>query len=91
MTQPKKKQAPRDDAESSVRTRTAAPGQRSASEPEAALHVRFERKLLLAEELLRQLPATDSRGRLLQMAVLRRDEALLDGILSLLSNPQERR
>jgi hypothetical protein len=53
--------------------------------------VRFARKLLLAKDLLRQLPAADNRGRLLQMAVLRRDEALLDGILSLLSNPQERR
>lgn len=87
----KKKPTPREDAESFVRTRSAAPGQSSASEPQPVRHVRFERKLLLAKELLRRLPVTDTRGRLLQMAVLRRDEALLDGILSLLSNPQEPR
>jgi hypothetical protein len=45
---------------------------------------RLEGKLRTARELLEKLPASDERARLLQVAVMRRDEALLDGVLSAL-------
>jgi hypothetical protein len=45
---------------------------------------RLEGKLRTARELLEKLPASDERARLLQIAVMRRDEALLDGVLSAL-------
>lgn len=43
---------------------------------------RIEQKLQEAEQRLRRLGTLDSRVRLLQVAVLRRDEALLDAILA---------
>jgi hypothetical protein len=43
---------------------------------------RIEQKLIEAERRLRDLGASDSRARLLQVAVLRRDEALIDAILA---------
>jgi hypothetical protein len=38
-------------------------------------------RLQRAEQLLRTLPATDARLRLLGIAVLRRDQALLDALI----------
>jgi hypothetical protein len=46
-----------------------------------SLDERIEQKLRRATELLRRLPMSDTRVRLLHAAVLRRDEALLDGVL----------
>jgi hypothetical protein len=43
---------------------------------------RIEQKVREAERRLRELGTEDSRARLLQVAVLRRDEALLDAILA---------
>lgn len=43
---------------------------------------RLERKMRLAGELMRDLPSTDARVRLLYVAIMRRDEALLDGVLA---------
>lgn len=47
-----------------------------------SLDDRLEKKMRLAGELMRDLPATDSRVRLLYVAIMRRDEALLDGVLA---------
>ena len=46
------------------------------------------REWLAAERRLRELGSSDSRGRLLQAAALRRDEALLDAILASLDHGQ---
>jgi len=43
--------------------------------------------MLLAGELLRNLPTTDARVRLIYAAVMRRDETLLDAILAELNKP----
>ena len=42
---------------------------------------RIERKLRIAHALLDDLPPSDPRARLLRAAIIRRDEALLDGLL----------
>ena len=41
----------------------------------------------VAGELMRDLPSTDTRVRLLYVAIMRRDEALLDGVLAELNKP----
>jgi hypothetical protein len=67
---------------------THANVQRASSIPPSTASVslsrqeRIEQKVREAERRLRQLAAQDSRARLLQVAVLRRDEALLDAILA---------
>jgi hypothetical protein len=45
---------------------------------------RLEAKLRTARAVLAELPLADERGRLLHIAIMRRDEALLDGVLSAL-------
>lgn len=45
----------------------------------------LEHKLSLAKALLESLPPTHPRARLLRIAIVRRDETVLDGILSDLS------
>ncbi len=47
-------------------------------------HERLERKLRLGRQLLGELPASNEHARLLSIAVMRRDEALLDGVLKAL-------
>jgi hypothetical protein len=87
---------PRDAAQGSVRPRQTssselkpdATGKRNptSSRPAAgSLDDRLEKKMLKAGALLRDLPPTDSRVRLLYVAVMRRDEALLDGVLAQLN------
>lgn len=82
-----------DDERSRVRPRpdSAAPaderkpessGAKRPSGPAPNLTERLEQKVALATSLLAKLPANDPRARLLHVAVLRRDEALLDGVLS---------
>jgi hypothetical protein len=51
---------------------------------------RIEHKLRLSRILLQDLPASDARSRLLELAIMRRDEVLLDGVLELLMRPRER-
>lgn len=51
---------------------------------------RIEGKVRRAERLLAQLAPNDPRTRLLQVAILRLDEALLDGILASLEKPPTR-
>lgn len=47
---------------------------------------RIDQKLILARALLAELPANDPRGSLVQAALLRSDEALLDAVLSSLTS-----
>ena len=62
-----------------------APRPRMSSAPgELTSHERLERKLRLGRQLLDQLPASNEHARLLSVAVMRRDEALLDGVLAAL-------
>jgi len=48
----------------------------------AASRDRLEQKLRRARAVLASLPVGDDRGRLLHVAIMRRDEALLEGVLS---------
>ena len=75
-----------DDERSAVRPRTPRPSQRP-SVSEQLRGDRLERKVRLAIILQDTLPATDSRARLLRVAIVRRDEALLDGLLKELRGP----
>jgi hypothetical protein len=64
---------------------SAPPTKRSHSSTRPAvgsLDDRLEKKMRLAGELMRDLPSTDTRVRLLYVAIMRRDEALLDGVLA---------
>jgi hypothetical protein len=47
-----------------------------------ALRDRLEQKLRRGRAILASLPAGDDRSRLLHVAIVRRDEALLDGVLA---------
>jgi hypothetical protein len=47
-----------------------------------AARERLEKKLRVAQALVQSLPPGHVQGRLLQVAILRRDEALLDGVLA---------
>jgi hypothetical protein len=76
------------DEESSVRERAKVSERpRRPSDPSFSLAQRMESKLLHATALLAKLEPQDARARLLQIAVLRRDESLLDGILAELAMP----
>ena len=67
--------------ESAVRER-APTGAPPSSGSAAAARTRLEAKLAHARALLASMPAVDDRARLLHIAVIRRDEALLDGVLA---------
>ena len=96
--------APLDDEGSAIRSRNAAgsvrPPQQSSSNlrQDAAapstrtqsLDERLEQKVRLATALVRSLPLTDTRVRLLNIAIMRRDESLLDGVLAALNQPATR-
>jgi len=71
------------DDESAVRERSQQP---SASPPASASATRdrLEAKLRTGRSVLANLPAADDRARLLHVAIMRRDEALLDGVLAAL-------
>jgi len=95
MSPPAKHRAPQPstpDSESSVRERvTPAPEPTAVQLPSAvppfssaAGRDRLEAKLKAARTVLAGLPASDDRARLLHVAIMRRDEALLDGVLSAL-------
>ena len=79
--------------ESSVRSRPGAPRTKSgsfaaASQPPpssqsmAERSARIEQKMAIATSLLKGMSPLDARARLLSSAILRRDEVLLDAILS---------
>jgi hypothetical protein len=76
------------DEESTIREREKrSEPPRRPSDPSFTLSQRLESKLLTATALLAKLEPQDARARLLHIAVLRRDESLLDGILAELSAP----
>jgi hypothetical protein len=77
----------RPSAASTERGRTS--GMRPATK--GSLDERIEQKLRVASALARDLPGSDARVRLLNIAVMRRDEALLDGVLAELNKPAFRR
>jgi hypothetical protein len=78
---------PRSDEGSTVRERTPSQHPSRKSDPNLSLDQRLVSKLAEATELLSKLEPQDARARLLHIAVLRRDEALLDGILAELALP----
>jgi hypothetical protein len=53
-----------------------------------SLDQRLESKLAEAAALLAKLEPQDARARLLHIAMLRRDQSLLDGILAELASPE---
>jgi hypothetical protein len=63
---------------------------RRKSDPQLSLDQRLEIKLGHARALLAKLEPRDARARLLHIAMLCRDEALLDGIVAELSLPAHR-
>ena len=84
-------QAPSEE-DSSVRERSpASPRPSRKSDPNLSLDQRLVSKLSEAAELLAKFEPQDARARLLHIAMLRRDEALLDGILAELALPTPRR
>jgi hypothetical protein len=80
------------DDESRVRERTVsappkATPSRSPSSPSlsaGAIRDRLEQKLRRGRAILANLPPGDDRARLLHVAIMRRDESLLDGVLAAL-------
>jgi hypothetical protein len=85
-------QSVRPPRDSSPSFRAAAPASKrthSSSRPVApgSLDDRLDHKLRLAMALMQDLPITDTRVRLLHIAIMRRDEALLDGVLAELNKP----
>lgn len=63
----------------------------SARPARDSLDDRLERKMQQAGELARDLPLTDARVRLLHIAIMRRDETLLDGVLAELNKARSGR
>src|SRR5688572_24414270 len=81
---------PPQQSSASVRTDSNAPKRSHSSARPAApgsLDGRIEQKVRLATALMRDLPMTDARVRLLHIAIMRRDESLLDGVLAELNKP----
>ena len=94
MTPPARHRVPpsNPDNESAVRERSSPAA--SAEAPAPVVHApplsagshreRLEAKLRTGRTLLASLAASDDRARLLHVAIMRRDEALLDGVLAAL-------
>ncbi len=78
-------------ASSAPASGAVASGVTRQSDPNLSLDQRLESKLGQAQALLARLEPQDARARLLHIAVLRRDEALLDGILAELALPPRTR
>jgi hypothetical protein len=78
--------SPHLDEGSTVRARTESVRAPAPSSPDlgAPREVRLDQKIAEAEALLTNSQPNDARRRLLQAAVLRRDEGLVDAILSTL-------
>ena len=79
------------DDESAVRERSASAPPVAPSSPPAksvppfssgASRDRLEQKIRRGRDILSSLPAGDDRARLLHVAIMRRDESLLDGVLA---------
>jgi hypothetical protein len=80
------------DEGSSVRERAPSSQRPSrTSDPNLSLDQRLVSKLAEAAARLAKLEPQDARARLLHIAMLRRDESLLDGILAELALPPRAR
>jgi hypothetical protein len=79
--------APSDEGSSVRERRSAPPLPARKSDPNLSLDQRLVSKLAEAAAMLARLEPQDARARLLHIAMLRRDEALLDGILAELALP----
>jgi hypothetical protein len=86
MTTPAKSHPPStSDDNSSVRERSSSqPSIAPPSGSASAARERLEAKLRVGRGVLATLSAADDRARLLHVAIVRRDEALLDGVLAAL-------
>jgi len=80
---PRQESSP-DSGELAPRTRRTHSSTRPAA---GSLDDRLEKKMNIARELVKDLPANDARVRLLHVAIMRRDETLLDGVLAELNKP----
>ena len=81
---------PRQESSADVRSDAASLSTRTQSRARTAVGSRDERieqKLRVATALMRDVPPTDTRMRLLNIAIMRRDESLLDGVLAELNKP----
>jgi hypothetical protein len=80
---------PRQESSSQVRDDAPSPSTRvqAADRSLGSRDERLEHKVRLASALMRDLPSTDMRVRLLNIAIMRRDESLLDGVLAELNKP----
>lgn len=89
-SRPRQDSSPVLKADAAPHTKRSHPSVRPASVRPASgsLDDRLEKKMLQAGELLRNLPSTDGRVRLIYAAVMRRDETLLDAILAELNKPR---
>lgn len=58
------------------------PARTAVSMSAGAARERLEQKIKKGRALLANLPAGDDRARLLHVALMRRDESLLDGVLA---------
>jgi hypothetical protein len=76
---PRQDSTPDSKLEASARSRRSHSSTRPAA---GSLDDRLEKKMLVARELMKDLPSTDTRVRLLHVAIMRRDETLLDGVLA---------
>jgi hypothetical protein len=76
---PRQDSAPDSKIEPSARSRRSHSSTRPAV---GSLDDRLEKKMNIARELMKDLPSTDTRVRLLHVAIMRRDETLLDGVLA---------
>lgn len=74
---------PRQESSSELKASVAPRRAHSSTRPAVgSLDDRLEKKMQLAGELMKDLPPSDARVRLLYVAIMRRDEALLDGLLA---------
>lgn len=80
---------PPQQSSANVRTDSNRPKRSHSSTRPApgSLDGRIEQKVRLATALMRDLPMSDARVRLLHIAIMRRDESLLDGVLAELNKP----
>jgi len=84
MTKPEKSRPPLPSIndESSVRDRSPSSPSSPPASSAGAARGRLEAKLKTGRAMLGKLSASDDRARLLHVAIQRRDEALLDGVLA---------
>jgi hypothetical protein len=74
---------PRQESSTELKAGVAQRRAHSSTRPAAgSLDDRLEKKMQRASELMTHLPPSDARVRLLHVASMRRDEALLDGLLA---------